>query len=200
LSLEFEVEGESSGFTESGTYALPIVDEDLEFEGGTGESAADAGLSLEFDGVDTGEAPAVGGISLDFDQSYSNMSLEFEGAPEGEGLSGAGPGGGDDFMMEFQPTIASGAAGDRPEGFESLSMPGEDEEDIFGMKTVLLPKRKGGEDRQSTQEVGDTRINLARAYIDMGQKDEARALLHEVLQEGTDNQRHEAEEMMRGLS
>jgi pilus assembly protein FimV len=37
-----------------------------------------------------------------------------------------------------------------------------------------------------------TKLDLARAYLDMGDEDGARTMLDEVLQEGTETQRHEA--------
>ena len=44
-------------------------------------------------------------------------------------------------------------------------------------------------------EVG-TKLDLARAYIDMGDPDGARSILEEVLDEGNDAQKQEAEELM----
>ncbi len=44
-------------------------------------------------------------------------------------------------------------------------------------------------------EVG-TKLDLARAYIDMGDPDGARSILDEVMEEGNDNQKQEAEQLM----
>ncbi len=49
-----------------------------------------------------------------------------------------------------------------------------------------------------TDEVG-TKLDLARAYIEMGDKAGARELLEEVLEVGDENQRAEAEELLRQL-
>lgn len=54
-------------------------------------------------------------------------------------------------------------------------------------------------DPQATTEVG-TKLDLARAYIDMGDPEGARSILGEVLQEGDDGQRHEAQRLMDALS
>lgn len=48
-------------------------------------------------------------------------------------------------------------------------------------------------------EVG-TKLDLARAYLDMGDQEGARELLTEVLEEGSDGQREEAEGLMQQLS
>jgi pilus assembly protein FimV len=50
-------------------------------------------------------------------------------------------------------------------------------------------------DPQTMTEVG-TKLDLARAYIDMGDPEGARSILEEVLTEGDDTQRHEAKAMI----
>ena len=47
-------------------------------------------------------------------------------------------------------------------------------------------------------EVG-TKLDLARAYMDMGDPDGARSILREVLQEGSMSQKQEAERLMSSL-
>lgn len=44
-------------------------------------------------------------------------------------------------------------------------------------------------------EVG-TKLDLARAYIDMGDPDGARSILDEVMEEGNDGQKQEAQQLM----
>ena len=47
-------------------------------------------------------------------------------------------------------------------------------------------------------EVG-TKLDLARAYMDMGDPDGARSILSEVLQEGSDSQRQEAQRLLNSI-
>ena len=54
-------------------------------------------------------------------------------------------------------------------------------------------------DPQTMTEVG-TKLDLARAYIDMGDPEGARSILEEVLDEGDPNQRREAQNLIEGLS
>ena len=51
----------------------------------------------------------------------------------------------------------------------------------------------------STDEVS-TKLDLARAYIDMGDPDGARSILEEVLEEGDDRQKNEAEDLFAKLA
>jgi pilus assembly protein FimV len=55
-----------------------------------------------------------------------------------------------------------------------------------------------GEEPATMSEVG-TKLDLARAYIDMGDPDGARSILEEVLQEGSNTQKQEAQRLMSGL-
>ena len=53
-------------------------------------------------------------------------------------------------------------------------------------------------DPQSLEDIG-TRLDLARAYIDMGNSDGARKVLAEVLDEGDSDQRKEAQTLLDAL-
>jgi pilus assembly protein FimV len=44
-----------------------------------------------------------------------------------------------------------------------------------------------------------TKLDLAKAYLDMGDADGTRSILDEVLSEGDDEQKKEAEELLRQL-
>jgi pilus assembly protein FimV len=55
-----------------------------------------------------------------------------------------------------------------------------------------------GEEAATMSEVG-TKLDLARAYIDMGDPEGARSILEEVLKEGNPSQRKEAERLVSGL-
>ena len=54
-------------------------------------------------------------------------------------------------------------------------------------------------DPQTMTEVG-TKLDLARAYIDMGDPEGARSILEEVLDEGDPSQRREAQSLIDVLS
>jgi pilus assembly protein FimV len=67
----------------------------------------------------------------------------------------------------------------------------EQAEDVSGLGDV----EEAGELEADLDEVG-TKLDLARAYIDMGDPDGARSILDEVLEEGNDEQKKEAETLM----
>jgi pilus assembly protein FimV len=55
-----------------------------------------------------------------------------------------------------------------------------------------------GEEAATMSEVG-TKLDLARAYIDMGDPEGARSILEEVLAEGNATQKQEADRLMASL-
>jgi pilus assembly protein FimV len=49
-------------------------------------------------------------------------------------------------------------------------------------------------------DVVGTKLDLARAYIDMGDNDSARDILTEVIKEGNDQQKHEAKVLVEKIA
>ncbi|MBT8444773.1 MAG: hypothetical protein KJO13_08495, partial [Gammaproteobacteria bacterium] len=64
--------------------------------------------------------------------------------------------------------------------------------------TSVVPTTNAVADGATMTEVG-TKLDLARAYIDMGDPDGARSILNEVLEEATDEQRQEAQKLLDDL-
>jgi len=62
---------------------------------------------------------------------------------------------------------------------------GDDDDDLLDL----------GDDGEEGEEI-DTKIDLARAYIDMGDGEGARGILEEVMDEGNDDQKKEAQSLM----
>ncbi|MFK4751946.1 FimV/HubP family polar landmark protein [Oceanobacter antarcticus] len=51
----------------------------------------------------------------------------------------------------------------------------------------------------SGTDASDTKLDLARAYVDMGEADSARELLNEIVQEGSDQQKQDAQNLLDSL-
>ena len=66
---------------------------------------------------------------------------------------------------------------------------GDDDDDTLDL---------GDDDIDQEGEI-DTKIDLARAYIDMGDSDGARGILDEVIEEGNDNQKKEARSLLESI-
>lgn len=75
---------------------------------------------------------------------------------------------------------------------------GEQGESSVNEQTVSLPRDLGAEQQSETDEV-DTKLNLAKAYIELGDAEGARAILDEVVQESSGSQQEEALELLKQL-
>lgn len=75
---------------------------------------------------------------------------------------------------------------------------GSEQDEELEPTSVMMGHRRGPEGPTMT-EVG-TKLDLARAYIDMGDPDGARSILNEVLEEGDSAQRQEASRLLDDLA
>jgi pilus assembly protein FimV len=88
----------------------------------------------------------------------------------------------------------------RPSGNDLDMDIGDSEEDDDDPTTRLAPEDVSGDlhDARTMTEVG-TKLDLARAYVDMGDPSGARSILEEVLDEGDDAQKQQAQQLLDSL-
>ena len=87
---------------------------------------------------------------------------------------------------------------------EDLTFDDEDTESLATHKDRLVPEEDfnpddGDFDFEDDADSSSTKLDLARAYIDMGDKDGARDILQEVLSEGSQEQTRQAESLLEKL-
>jgi len=124
---------------------------------------------------ETGELPAVASTDVDLDLDDLTAALKVSELA-GDTIEQKR----DDATVEQpRPIIAP------PEAEETLSLGPEDmSEDLHDARTMT--------------EVG-TKLDLARAYVDMGDPNGARSILEEVLDEGDEGQRQQAQQLLESL-
>ncbi|MDZ7804221.1 FimV/HubP family polar landmark protein [Thiohalophilus sp.] len=151
---------------------------DLEFnlDSGTGSPDTESDLSLDLDS-DT-EAPAADAGGLDFNLGEEDNTLSLDTG--NEAAQGA----------DEEQTMAIDAGGLDFGGDEQGGM----DLDLDASDAADSEMSLGGGD-----EVG-TKLDLARAYIDMGDPDGARSILDEVLDEGDDSQKQEAQQLIQQIA
>ncbi|GMR08333.1 MAG: motility hub landmark protein FimV [Gammaproteobacteria bacterium] len=166
------------------------LDLDMDFDTGadtsTGEDSAEelvsadddlAGLDLDLDSMDLG----------DFDVSAEKSAEELT-----EGL-------GD---LEFDVPVTDDSAAEEPSAASAIDEPSDSELSELTINLDEAPAEAAAEvtaeesDVESTVDEVATKLDLARAYIDMGDPDGARSILEEVLNEGSDQQKKDAEELL----
>jgi pilus assembly protein FimV len=174
----------------------PAADDNMiEFESGSDKQDAEAG-GLELDlsaGMDT---PAEEDVGLDLDIGSGTdddlgLSLEMPGADEaGAGeLSLEGPGAeAGELDLSFDDADTGGA------GELSLDM-GDEGSD----QTVFVPRTDGTQAQSAEDEIA-TKLDLAKAYVELGDKSSARGILDEIASEGNEEQRRQAEELRKQAS
>lgn len=143
-------------------------DNSLDFDLGLGESEPDL----------TSQEPPLDEMAFDLDTDAGETKPE---APEGEGL---------DFDL-------GGEEEHKPEAAESNELDFDlGDLDLGGAGGDLDTEMESGEGLLADMDEVATKLDLARAYIDMGDPDGARSILDEVLQEGNEAQQDEARDLL----
>src|SRR5690606_20934840 len=75
----------------------------------------------------------------------------------------------------------------------------EDDDDDDDARTVFVP-RSGDAEEQSAEDEMATKLDLAKAYVELGDKESAKSILDEVIAGGTDRQREKARELISQIS
>lgn len=183
--LDFSLDSDES----SAEIAMPTEDEiNFDLEGGDSSDEStqtaipvDQGLdfSLDADSSATGELGG-GDDDLDF-----NLDLGGDEEPTATDIKldmteETAAGGDSSGGLDFDLNIEEDAAGEAEPAMDMNLDAGD---------ALDLEMAAGGD------EVG-TKLDLARAYIDMGDPDGARSILDEVIDEGDDGQKQEAQQLM----
>ncbi|MDX1515567.1 MAG: FimV/HubP family polar landmark protein [Woeseiaceae bacterium] len=148
-------------------------DDDEDFDFAKTEALPPDAYSGDFDPDATGELPAIGGTDVDLDLDDLTAALQVSDLT-GDTVEQQR----DDATVE-QPRPAM----DDPAATQELS-PDDMSEDLHEARTMT--------------EVG-TKLDLARAYVDMGDPAGARSILEEVLDEGDEGQRQQAQQLLDSL-
>ncbi len=210
--LNFDSADDESEQSESEPEPEQPADNELEFELADEEpepveesSDSDADIGMELDG--NNEQTPEGDVGQQFE---STVQLDADAASELEMLDVEET----EAVLEDIGASLADEGGDSTESDSDLSM-GIDLSDFnFDVdesgQSEALPALKDGEPEASASdsasdtlsEVPDevaTKLDLARAYIDMGDADGAKGILDEVLSEGSEVQQQEAQELMKNI-
>lgn len=178
--LEAELDEEISLDVDSAELELPELsqDDDLSLDALEAEvelDAADLDLSLDAD-VDVPE------LAPELDTDVELSSEDFE-APALDSV--------ETDVVEEAPSVEAPELAAESDGAESNAEEAGD---------LSLDDLDDDLDFLSGTDESETKLDLARAYIDMDDKDGAREILSEVIEEGNDEQRQEASKLMDSLS
>jgi len=129
---------------------------------------ADDSGGLDFD-LDTGDGDAEGSVDLVLDTPEPEIEL-------------------DDGTIDMESTVEM-----PPASVEALSMADDDDEEED--HTLMVPK-SSDVDEQSEDEEMASQLDLAKAYIELGDNENAKTILDEIIAQGNENYRKQAEELI----
>lgn len=144
----------------------------------TGEiPTAGLALDLQVDGEDKNDSP--GGLELDMDNTMEipGSALQDIKMEEPEPAS-------EEPEIDMESTVQA----------PSFSLSLEDDDD-GGDKTVLVKRSSDAPEQSAEDEIG-TQLDLAKAYIELGDSDNAKTILDEVIALGNDEQKQQAQELL----
>lgn len=155
-------------------------------------------LSMDFDlsGNIPSSVPEAAPAALNFDDmvfeiptSQPKPVQEMPKAAADEGM---------EFTMDFQTSGTIAPPTHKPEPAKKLDFDFGDININFGED--VPPVHAGGEDKDEQWHEVATKLDLAKAYQEMGDLDGAREILEEVLRDGDDAQRESAEKLMQQIA
>jgi len=183
--LSFETE---DGLAELDALSAELGDDEIELDlGGDDDDFGLAELEAELDGDLAQMEQDVPELSLDSELDAADESTELaldDVALDAPALTA------DEGAVE--PVELAAVEADAGSESDAPSQNAEQELSLDGLDDDL--------DFLSGTDESETKLDLARAYIDMDDKDGAREILSEVLEEGSDEQRKEATKLMDSLS
>lgn len=153
-------------------------DDDGDFDFARTEALPKDAYDSRMSDDDTGRMPGLAG-STDLDLDLDDLTAALKISEVGDTVNQSR----DDATVE-QPRIRGGAGGDSATGITQQLDPEDLSSELHEARTMT--------------EVG-TKLDLARAYVDMGDPSGARSILEEVLDEGDDGQKQQAQKLLDSL-
>ena len=195
------------------TEALPSLDLKSEGEGGAAEVMSLEGLEEEEAGEE--ESPGLDLEGLDIgEEADQEESLSLEGAEEETPALELEESGeeekSDDLSLSLEDEDAETPAleleqddkgGDEELSVEMTELPDSDDSGIeLDLEIDSEPSVVSGTDTELNGDDTSTKLDLARAYMELGDNESARTSLEEVISEGDAAQRSEAEKLLSQLT
>ncbi len=148
------------------------------------------------DTLDMAQSDTGGPDTLDIgdDASLDDLTMELDAAMDDVSLDGS-----DDGELDLDIEAVTDG-GDDDGHLETVKLEDETPELVedSSEKTVVMPRSP--DETQSDADEADTKLNLAKAYIELGDTDGARSILDEVVADGNDAQKAEAQALLDQLS
>lgn len=200
---DLTLDGDSTADGELSMEGEPIIDsgepEGLEIDLSIDEQDTDTSSGLELSLDEGAEEP---GFELDLtvDDDASDLSLEDSVEKPDLELDSQ------DIDSGFELDIDTGDEAQQEAGdldmestvqMPNLDLEGdEDDEDDEEEHTVFVPRSSDSQEQSQEDEVA-TKLDLAKAYVELGDKDSAKGILEEIIADGNEEQQQQAQELLK---
>ena len=175
------------------------IEEIMEFSLDDVESVADLDVDLDLDEDEKSESD-----DLEFSLDVAENDDEHDVELELEGNSGT-----EDLVVDITEETVEVAAAEEPQ--DDLEFAENVSDEAIDINTEVEVDFSAKEDLSGSDDDDDfdflndvdeaaTKLDLARAYIDMGDKDGARDILEEVITDGDENQKKDANELLQRIA
>ncbi len=204
ISLDFDMGEATDDVTAEGGDEISL---DMD-AGADSVAKEDSEISLDLDMGETSE----GGIELDMSEADDGISLDTDSdskpevSPDIAGESEEPTDGAElDFDLNMDADSEEPATDEQPaadidlEGtveMPKMALPSEDEDDDDDEDHTVFVPRAAQPEEQSVEDEVATKLDLAKAYVELGDKESAKTILDEVMVEGNDEQKKQAEELL----
>lgn len=168
-------------------------------------SAADSGLDMELT-LDEDDSADLGGLSLDMEEDGSDdggadQGLEVDfGGEEDSGGAAEEKDAGSDFSidLDIQDDEPAGEADSSLDMEKTLDISLDEDEDA-GDATMFVPRSSDAQEQSPEDEIA-TKLDLAKAYVELGDGDSAKSILEEIIADGNADQQQQARELLNQVS
>jgi pilus assembly protein FimV len=163
---------------------VSVKDDDLALDLGAAEEES-SGLSL-----DDGASELDGGLELDLSIGDTDEpALELDTGTESEG------------GIEFDLTTEESGTAEVESTMKmpELELEMNDAEDEDDDHTVFVPRSSGTQEQSAEDEVA-TKLDLAKAYVELGDKDSAKGILEEIIRDGSAQQQATARDLLKQVT
>ncbi len=192
-TLSMDIEESTSDDDLGGGLELDLGDSDdsPEDEEDIADTIADDGLELSLTGEDLGGDDSDEPIRLDVDIDADNADSASDDSDDANTL---------DFDLALDEDLGPATDDAVSDGTGTLEMaPPElemdDDDDDDEDSTVFVPRTSQPEEQSAEDEIA-TKLDLAKAYVELGDKDSARTILDEVMAAGNDEQKQQAQDLL----
>ena len=174
--------GEVNVFLDIGGISPEPADENMiDFDAPSVSTADEGGIELDFGSDSTSAGDSGLELSMDLDsQDDGGIELDFSG------MDDAKP----SLSIDMDSTVQIPKSAVPKSSVPSLDMSDDDDD-----HTVFVP-RTNNTGEQSAEDENATRLDLAKAYVELGEKSKAKSILEEVMADGNPAQKRQAQELL----